>query len=180
MAPSGSAIFRSLLVGIAGVLVSSVATGADAGRSTLSRPGGSPGGAVLCRQRDRSPRPHHRRETRRTLGPAVDRGEPSRHPRNRERGEVRTGRIHVDAHIQRTYRCRRPQQEPAVRSGTGILRRDAGRLGAAGFDRATQLAGNDAEGTGRAGQGQTGCAQLCFIRPRQHGLHLRRTVQADR
>ena len=74
----------------------------------------------------------------------------------------------------------RPQQEPAVRSGEGIRRRDAGRLGAAGLDRAARLAGKDAEGIHRARQGQTGHAQFCFVRPRQHGVHLRRAVQADR
>ena len=180
MAPSGSAIFRSLLVGIAGVLVSSVATGqtpADppypgqavrlvvpfsAGSVTdlLARIIGEKLGERWGQQLIVENRP----------------GIPGTASVAKSAPDGYTLMLTSNGHTVAAVLNKNLPFDP-VRDFSGVTQVASVPLV---LIVPPELAGNDAEGTGRAGQGQTGCAQLCFIRPRQHGVHLRRTVQADR
>ena len=75
-----------------------------------------------------------------------NRAGPARHDRRRE-GAAR--RLHADAHLQRSHHRGRHQQEPAVRSGEGFRRRQPGRRGADGHDRAAGFPGKIAQGIHR-------------------------------
>ena len=58
--------------------------------------------------------------------------------------EERGRRLHADADLERSHRRRRAEQGPAIRSGEGFRRHHADRLGAAGADCQSGVAGQDA------------------------------------